>query len=92
MTWYDQIEVEIAQAAVDFIKADATQLEKDLEPYVKSGEQSVINAAKKVSPLLGMAVEYAVNYLGKDLPKYEGDAVAWIEATIEAFIANKQGG
>jgi len=87
MGWLQELEVEGAEIALEYVEANATELEKELDPYIKQGEEDVLAAAEKVSPLLGAAVKIAINYLASDVPKYEGDAVKWIEATLSAFIA-----
>lgn len=89
--WVNEIEAEVAQAALNFVQSDSAALEQELAPYVAQGEVAVVNAAKKISPIAGFVVQEAVNYLGKDVPAFEGDAVKYIEAVLEAFIAKKQG-
>lgn len=91
MNWYQQIAAQMAQAALDFIEADASTLEKDLAPFVTEGETAVVAAATKLNPLLGAAVSLAVDTLGNEVPAFEGDAVKWVEAVLEAFIAKMQG-
>lgn len=89
--WINEIEAELAQAALNFVQSDSAALEQELAPYVSQGEGAIVNAAKKISPVAGLLVQEAVNYLGKDVPAFEGDAVKWIEGVLEAFIAKKQG-
>jgi hypothetical protein len=90
-SWLEQfiqkLEAEAATAVLAYVKANAVALEAELQPFVQAGETSIKALAAKVSPILGELVTVAVNYLGPDLPKYEGSAVAWIEATLAAFIA-----
>lgn len=86
MTFLQKLEVDAATWVLDYVKTHSAEIEKELAPYVAAGEKDIVALADKVNPILGAAVAIAVKYLGKDLPAYESDAVAWIEATLQAFI------
>lgn len=91
MSWFEQfiqkLEAGAASTLLALVKNDATALEAERAPLVTAGETDVVALANKVSPVLGAIVQSAVNALGSDVPKFEGNAVAWIEAVLEAFIA-----
>jgi hypothetical protein len=87
----NQFEVWVLTMALGFIKKDAEGIEDKLQPFIKQGETDIVALASKVSPFLGLVVQEAVAALGPEVPKYEGSAVAWLEATIQAWIT-KLGG
>jgi hypothetical protein len=86
-SFFVELEIEGAKFVLSYIQANKDKFEQELAPFVKDGEVEIVALAKKVNPWVALAVEAAVKYLGPNVPKYEGDAVAWIEAALEAFIA-----
>lgn len=84
---WDQLLKWGAQEALAALKAEAAPLEQFLNPYIADGEGAIQAAAAKFNPILGSVVAAAIADLGPDVPKFEGDAVAWLEAVLTAWIA-----
>jgi len=88
MSWLTYLELEGAELVLGYVTNNATQIEADLQPYVKEGENDLVALAEKLNnPFVTEAAKLAVKYLGENLPKYEGSAVGWIEAALTALIA-----
>jgi hypothetical protein len=83
-----EIAQEGAKVVLQYGKAHKQELEKLLQPYIEEGEKNVVVLANKVSPWFGLAVQEAVAYLGPEVPVFEGNAIEWIIAVLEKFIAS----
>lgn len=76
-----------AEQALAALKAESGALEGFVNQYAPQGEAEIEALAAKFNPILGAVVTAAVQALGAEVPKYEGDAVAWLEAVLTAWIA-----
>lgn len=91
MSFVQEILVWAANGVLDYVTKHADSLKTKLDGFVKEGETSLQDVANKMSPIVGAVVAEVVAVLGPDVPKYEGDAVAWVEAALKAFIAKESG-
>ncbi|HEY1882933.1 MAG TPA: hypothetical protein VGG51_07830 [Candidatus Cybelea sp.] len=91
MNLWTQIEIYVLTLGISWLQGNAQQIEKDLAPYIQDGENAIIAAVSKLSPSLGALLQAALTALGPDLPKFEGDAVAWLVAVAQAYLKKLQG-
>ena len=91
MNLWKQIEVYILTFGVEWLQGNAQQIEADLAPYISGGEAAIVAAVGKFSPAFGALLQAALDSLGAELPKYEGDAVAWLIALGQAYIKKLKG-
>ncbi len=78
--------IAIVKFGITELQDDSANLEKDLQPYIQDGENAVVAALTKINPELGAFVQAALSSLAGEIPKYEGDAVAWIVAVLQAYV------
>jgi hypothetical protein len=74
--------------AKTFVQANASQIQAFMGKEVGYGEQAVLDAVKHLpdGQYFAVIIETAFANLGAQLPKYEGDAVAFLLAVIAAEI------
>jgi hypothetical protein len=91
MNLWVQIQIYILTFGISWLQGNAQQIEADLAPYINDGEAALVAAVNKLSPMFGALLQAALNELGPEIPKLEGDGVAWLIALAQAYLKKLQG-